>query len=163
MKHLGILTLAALCAVGSISCAQLSRAPEPVASAKPPETATPANGQIAPRLDAKWLSAVVGMPVESSAGAKLGKVQEVIVDGYGQPRFAILSYGGRVAGFGARYVAVPWETVGEMLDRDKLVVNQPVLESAPALASADARNGDWRRDAERYWSAHLALASEVAP
>jgi hypothetical protein len=87
-------------------------------------------------------------------------VQEVIVDGYGRPAFAILSYGAVVAGLGAKYVAVPWETVAEMLDRDRLVVNLPVLQNAPALAGAgaDARNGDWRRDAERYWKGKVASA-----
>jgi len=100
------------------------------------------------------------MPVESSAGATLGRVQDVIVDGYGRPAFAIVSYGGVVAGLGAKYAAIPWETVAEMLDRDKLVVNQPILERAPALAGAgaDARSGEWRRDAKLYWNGKVASA-----
>jgi hypothetical protein len=45
-----------------------------------------------------------------------------------------------------------------MLDRDKLVVDQPVLENAPALAGAgaDARSGAWRRDSELYWRGKVA-------
>jgi hypothetical protein len=98
------------------------------------------------------------MPVESVAGAKLGRVQDVIVDGYGRPAFAILSYGAVVAGLGAKYVAVPWETVADMLDRDRLVVDLQVIQSAPTLASAgaDARDGEWRRDAEHYWKGKVA-------
>jgi hypothetical protein len=125
-----------------------------------PQAAVRENGTVAARLDARWSSAIVGMPVESSGGATLGRVQEVIVDGYGRPAFAILSYGGIVAGLGAKYAAVPWETVAEMLDRDKLVVSQSVLENAPALAGAgaDARSGAWRHDAELYWNGRVAFA-----
>jgi hypothetical protein len=47
-----------------------------------------------------------------------------------------------------------------MLDRDKLVVNQSILEKAPTLsgAGADARNREWRRDAELYWNGTVASA-----
>lgn len=160
MKHLVVLSLTAFCAAFGAGCAHSPQAPALVASMPPPKTATHESERAGARLDAKWLSAIVGMPVESSSGAKLGRVQDVVADGYGRPTFAILSYGAWVAGFGARYVAVPWDTVAEMLDRDKLVVNLQVMESAPTLASAgaDARSGDWRRDSERYWKGKVASA-----
>jgi hypothetical protein len=89
-------------------------------------------------------------------------VQEVVVDGYSRPSFAIVRYGGLVAGLGAKYAAIPWQTVAEMLDRDKLVVNQPLLEKAPTLSGAGAagRSGEWRRDAELYWNGKVASAPE---
>lgn len=160
MKHVLVLPLTAFCVALSAGCVQMPRAREPVAGIVAPQAAVRENGTVAARLDARWSSAIVGMPVESSGGVKLGRVQEVIVDGYGRPAFAILSYGAMVAGLGAKYAAVPWETVAEMLDRDKLVVNQLALEKAPALAgaSADARNGAWRRDAELYWNGRVAFA-----
>jgi hypothetical protein len=100
------------------------------------------------------------MPVENAAGEKLGRVQDLIVDGYGHPAFAILSHGAVVAGLGAKYVAIPWETVADMLDRDRLVVSREIIQNAPTLvsASADARIGDWRRDADRYWKDKVASA-----
>jgi len=160
MKHVIALPLTAFCVALSVGCVQLPRAREPVASMVAPQAAVRENGTTAARLDARWSSAIVGMPVESSGGAKLGRVQDVIVDGYGRPAFAILSYGGMVAGLWAKHAAVPWETVAEMLDRDKLVVSQSVLENAPALAGAgaDARNGAWRHDAELYWHGRVAFA-----
>jgi sporulation protein YlmC with PRC-barrel domain len=160
MKQIMVLALATLCVAVTASCAQTQLAHASLASAPPPAAEARANSPTPARFDAKWSSALVGMPVESVAGEKLGRVQDVIVDGYGRPTFAILSYGGRMAGLGAKYTAVPWETVAELLDRDRLVVNQPVLEKAPALASAgaDARSGDWRRDAEHYWNGRVASA-----
>ena len=161
MKHALALSLTASCLALSVGCVQLPR--ERVPNTVVPLAAAPETQPVAARLDARWLSAVVGMPVESSAGAKLGRVQEVIVDGYGRPTFAILSYGGVVAGLGTKYAAVPWETVAEMLDRDRLVVSQPILEEAPVLAGAgvDARNGAWRRDSKVYWNRKIGAVDEA--
>jgi hypothetical protein len=99
------------------------------------------------------------MAVESSSGATLGRVQEIIVDGYGRPGFAIVSSGG-LAGIGTHYTAIPWTMVAEVLNRDRLVLDRSTLENAPVLASAgaDGRRGEWRLDAERYWSSQIALA-----
>lgn len=160
MKNALFLPTAAFCVALSVGCAQLPRAREPLESAAASQPVVRESGTVAARLDARWLSAIVGMPVASSAGATLGRVQDVIVDGYGHPAFAIVSYGGMVASLGAKYAAIPWQTVAEMLERDKLVVNQPILEKAPTLsgAGADARNGEWRRDAELYWNGKVASA-----
>jgi hypothetical protein len=97
------------------------------------------------------------MPVQNAAGKELGRVQDVVADGYGHSAFAIVSYQG-TRGAVTRYAAVPWLTIAEMLDRDKLVVDQLVLEKDPTLASsgADARNGAWRRDSETYWRGKVA-------
>jgi PRC-barrel domain protein len=160
MKNALVLSLTVFCMALSVGCVPLQPAREPVASVAAPQPVARENGAVDARLDARWLSAVVGMPVESSAGAALGRVQEVIVDGDGHPAFAIVSYGGIGAGLGAKYAAIPWQTVAEMLDRDKLVVNQPILEKAPALSGsgADARSGEWRHDAELYWNGKVASA-----
>jgi sporulation protein YlmC with PRC-barrel domain len=160
MQSASILPLTVFCMALSVGCAQLQPARAPVASVGASQPAAGESRVAGARLDARWLSAVVGMPVESSAGATLGRVQDVIVDGYGRPAFAIVSYGGVVVGLGAKYAAIPWETVAEMLDRDKLMVNQPILEKAPTLsgAGADARSGEWRRDAALYWHGKVASA-----
>ena len=160
MKHVLVLPLALFCMALSAGCAQLPSTREPVASVAPPLPSEHENGVGAARLDARWSSAILGMPVKSSSGATLGRVQEVVVDGYGRPAFAIVRHGGVVAGLGSKYAAIPWPAVAEMLDRDKLVVSEPILQKAPALsgAGAAARNGDWRRDAELYWNGKVASA-----
>lgn len=148
-----LFALAALCAAIGAGCAQVPRQHESVATSAS-QSAMRDNRLPPAKLDAVWSSAVVGMAVQSASGSTLGRVQNVIVDGYGRPRFAILSYGG-MAGLGLKYTAVPWTKVAEMLDRDKLVTDQSSLERAPVLANAgaEARSGEWGRDAERYWNA----------
>jgi sporulation protein YlmC with PRC-barrel domain len=110
----------------------------------------------AARLDAKWVSAVVGMKIVTLAGASLGKVNDVIVDGYGQATFALASYGG-VFGVGTKYTALPWAVVAELLDRDRLVVRRASLENAPQLLKAKPGTDDrqWRVNAEDYWKRTL--------
>jgi len=115
-------------------------------------------------LSAKWVSAIVGMPVETAAGARLGTVKDVIVDGDGHARYAIVSYGG-VMGLGSRSVALPWESVGEMLQSDRLLVDERQLENAPRLAGAkpDSTDTTWRREAEGYWRGRVSLSRATAP
>ena len=159
MKRLIVLFLMAFCVVLSAGCAQLLQLREPAVDTTGAHEVVSDGETIPARLDARWSSALVGMPVESSTGASLGRVQDVVVDGYGHSAFAILSYRG-MADRGTKYAAVPWEVVAEMLNRDRLVVDRLLLEKAPALASsgAEARNGAWRRDAELYWDGKVASA-----
>ncbi len=111
------------------------------------------------RMDAKWVSAVMGMKVVTPAGATLGNVHDVIVDGYGWATFALVSYGGAF-GVGTKYTAVPWAVVAEMLERDRLVVERANLENAPRLLGATPGAGDahWRDDAENYWKGRLGAS-----
>lgn len=115
--------------------------------------------EAAARMDAKWVSAIVGMKLETPAGALLGRVQDVVLDGYGRASFAIVSYGG-VMGIGARYTAIPWAEVAEMLDGDRLLVERSNLESSPLLLSARPApaDKDWRRAAESYWNGKVVAA-----
>jgi hypothetical protein len=55
---------------------------------------------------------------------------------------------------GIKYRAVPWATVAEMLDRNRLLVDRSNLENAPMLPSAKPEPPDenWRREAESYWN-----------
>jgi sporulation protein YlmC with PRC-barrel domain len=114
-------------------------------------------------LDTKWVSALVGMKVETPSGARLGTVKDVIVDGYGHQTYAIISYAGMM-GLGNKYTAVPWVTVGEMLQRDRLLMDQGQLENAPLLSSAkpDSTNRSWRREADSYWRGKLSLGAGSA-
>lgn len=114
-------------------------------------------------LDAKWVSALVGMKVETPSGARLGTVKDVIVDAYGRQTYAIIAYAGMM-GLGKKYTAVPWVTVGEMLQRDRLLMDQAQLENAPLLSSAkpDSANRSWRREADSYWRGKVARGAGSA-
>ncbi len=150
--------LATLCVTGAVSCAQPIREHQTTAVTSP--QVMPALDSVPPRarLDDRWSSALIGMPVANTNGETLGRVYEVIVDGYGHPGFAIVRYGARVPGLNAKYTAIPWKTVADILDRDRLSVDRVTLENAPALANPGARDGEWRSDAERYWRGKVASA-----
>jgi sporulation protein YlmC with PRC-barrel domain len=111
-------------------------------------------------LDAKWVSDLVGMKVETPAGARLGTVKDVIVDGYGRQTYAIIAYAGMM-GLGNKYTAVPWLSVAEMLHRDRLLMYQAQLENAPLLSSSkpDSANISWRHEADSYWRGKVALGA----
>jgi hypothetical protein len=126
-----IISLAASCALAGPGCTQVNSGADAVSA----------------RMDAKWVSAIVGMKVETAAGALFGRVRDVVIDGYGGASFATISYGG-VMGLGVKYTAVPWPTVAEMLDRDRLLVDRSSLENAPMLPSAK-RNPQTRTGAAR--------------
>jgi sporulation protein YlmC with PRC-barrel domain len=145
--------------LASVACVQAQRTEAPSLAQRGSE------GR-ASSLDTKWASALVGMKVESPSGARLGTVKDVIVDGYGRQTYAIISYAGMM-GLGNKYTAVPWVTVGKMLQRDRLLMDQGQLENAPLLSSAkpDSANRSWRREADSYWRSKVALgvASTAVP
>jgi sporulation protein YlmC with PRC-barrel domain len=152
--------LTAACALMGFGCTQVKPESDAVAAAATRAYVNSgADDAATPRMDAKWVSAIVGMKIVTPAGALLGRVQDVVVDGYGRASFAIVSYGG-VMGAGTRYTAVPWATVAEMLDRDRLLVDRSNLENAPLLSSAkpELADKDWRRAAERYWNGKAVAA-----
>ena len=109
-------------------------------------------------LNAKWVSAIVGMKVVSPTGMHLGTVKDVVVDGYGRATYAIISYGGMM-GLGNKYAAVPWASVAEMLQSDRLLVDQAQLEHAPILPDGQPEfvSTSWRRAADNYWRSKVAL------
>jgi hypothetical protein len=159
MRVLRMIPLVALCVLGSVGCSHVKEERDVVAAVAARGAVDSGVDAVTARMDAKWVSAVVGMRIETPAGALLGRVEDVIVDGYGRPGFAIVSYGG-VMGIGTKYTAVPWATVAEMLDRDRLLVDRSNLERAPVLSGAKPEPGieGWRRAAEGYWNTKTAAA-----
>jgi sporulation protein YlmC with PRC-barrel domain len=156
MRLLTTTVLAAAFSIAGFGCTQVKPGRDAVVAATPAPVNHGADVTAA-RMDAKWVSAIVGMKVVTPAGALLGRVQDVVIDGYGRASFAIVSYGG-LMGVGIRYTAVPWATVAEILDRDRLLVDRSNLESSPLLLSAKPEPGDkdWRRAAESYWNGKVA-------
>lgn len=159
MRLLRTILLAGACALIGFGCTHVKSGRDAIAAATTRTSADSGADSAPARLDAKWVSAIVGMQIVTPAGARFGRVQQVVVDGYGRASFAIASYGG-VMGVGTRYTAVPWATVAEMLDRDRLRVERSNLENAPLLLSATPGLGDkgWRRAAESYWNGKVVAA-----
>jgi sporulation protein YlmC with PRC-barrel domain len=122
------------------------------------QSASPVTDGDAPSLSTKWVSSIVGMKVMTPAGAGLGTVRDVVVDGYGRASYAIVAYGGMM-GLGNKYIAVPWVSVAEMLHSDRLLVDRSQLENAPLLAGAkpESANTTWRRAADTYWRGKVAM------
>jgi sporulation protein YlmC with PRC-barrel domain len=151
---------AIMAAVGLANVAH-AQAQSPQASSLPQREMTSITST--PSLNAKWVSALVGMKVETPAGARLGTVKNVIVDGYGRATYAVIAYAGMM-GLGNKYTAVPWLSIAEMLQRDRLLMDQGQLENAPVLPSAkpDPANRSWRREADSYWRGKVALGAGSA-
>ncbi|MGI3777175.1 MAG: PRC-barrel domain-containing protein [Janthinobacterium lividum] len=53
------------------------------------------------------VSGVLGRTVDGSDGQDIGRVVDVLVDGSGQPRAAVIDFGGFM-GLGSRKIAVEW-------------------------------------------------------
>jgi sporulation protein YlmC with PRC-barrel domain len=159
MKLTTITLLTAAFTLTGFGCAQVKPERDAVAAEATRRAVDNGADAATARMDAKWVSAIVGMKIETPAGARLGRVQDVVIDGYGRASFAIVSYGG-VMGVGIQYTAIPWAAVAEMLDRNRLLVERSNLENSPVLLSAkpEPADKDWRRAAESYWSGKVAAA-----
>lgn len=108
------------------------------------------------------VSKVLGTKVQSPAGQKIGKVEDVIVDKESNNiMFAVLSFGGFI-GMGEKYHPVPWSSLDYDEAQNAYVVNytKEQLEQAPAGSVEELTRDDGLnfRDrtyeyykAERYW------------
>jgi hypothetical protein len=79
-------------------------APAPEATPPPPPGAPPKNLQPIFPGDA---TSILGKKVQGAAGEDMGRVVDILVDGEGQPRAAIIDFGGFL-GVGSRKIAVDW-------------------------------------------------------
>jgi sporulation protein YlmC with PRC-barrel domain len=108
------------------------------------------------------VSKVLGTKVQSTAGEKIGKVEDVILDKQSNHiMFAVLSFGGFV-GVGEKYYPVPWAALDYDQNQNAYVVGytKEQLEGAPAGSVEELTRNDGLnfRDqayayykAERYW------------
>jgi sporulation protein YlmC with PRC-barrel domain len=146
-----------------------------------PSTAAPEPGpKSIQRVESKeqlghWKgSQIIGAKVEDLTGKNVGKIEDVMVDASGRVTFAVLSFGGFL-GFGDKWYAVPWGALQIERDRENrdverivLHVTKETLERAPSFSRdrwPDARNGQWARDTQKYWSdtsITMAVKSKLA-
>ncbi len=100
----------------------------------PPETPTPVRpeapasptaygkaGTPAIVLNTQSVQAVLGKEVRSSTGEDMGRLVDVVVDQNGQPRAAIIDFGGFL-GVGSRKIAVDWGVLNFSRGADKGVI-----------------------------------------
>jgi hypothetical protein len=87
----------------------------------PPEVPVPPAAKPTPSavmLDPGDAQAILGKSVRSSAGEDMGRLVDVLVDRDGQPRAAIIDFGGFL-GVGSRKIAVDWSVLKFMRDDKK--------------------------------------------
>ena len=100
------------------------------------ETAVPAPSEaIATVLDEQDVMSVLGLRVRSSAGEDMGRIINVVVDGTGHVRAAVIDFGGFL-GVGNRKIAVDWnalhfEPAGSKDDRITLDLTRDQVKAAP--------------------------------
>lgn len=95
-------------------------------------------------------SKVTGTPVYNTAGERLGKIEDIMLEKVsGKAQYAVLSFGGFL-GIGERYYPIPWEVLKYDPAAGGYVVNldKRVLENAPSYLPDEEVNWDdpaWSR------------------
>ena len=103
----GALVPRVLLPAGLLSAAMLSSVPLAPAQAADPPPPPLATQQMLPATDTLR---VFGRDVKSASGTVVAQIVNVLVNEAGEPRAAILDYGGFL-GVGRRRIAVTWETL----------------------------------------------------
>ena len=96
--RIGWIVLIVLAAILQAAWGQSSQPPEPPA---PPSVTV---------LGSREVQSIVGSEVRSAADEDMGRIVDVLVDGSGQARAAIIDFGGFL-GVGSRKVAVDWKAL----------------------------------------------------
>jgi PRC-barrel domain protein len=110
-------------------------------------------------------SRLVGMEVQTASGHSVGQIKVVVNDLSGNASYAVIAYGATL-NVAAKRTAVPWTTVGPMIQGDKLVMDQSQLEGAPVLSNSqklDPSSGTWSRDANVYWRSVRGRSLDPVP
>lgn len=97
-------------------------------------------------------STLAGDPVVNSAGEKLGKIEEFMIDlENGRLAYSVLSFGGFL-GMGGKLFAIPWKALSLDTEKHEFVLNvdKEILEKAPGF---DKDN--WPDFADRSWGSGI--------
>ena len=96
-------------------------------------------------------SKVIGTTVKDSAGERLGKVEDVVLDKQSNSiLFGVMSFGG-VLGMGEKYHPVPWAALDYNEGENAYVINltKDQLKAAPADSLEELTRNDGRAYADR--------------
>ena len=111
-------------------------------------TEAPAKGAHLQRFAHTDLFSILGKDVHSPSGQAMGRVVDLLVDETGQPRAAIIDFGGFL-GVGTRKIAIDWNSlrfdtgdptkaVGADLDRDEIKAAPEYKDSREVIAIVTA-------------------------
>jgi hypothetical protein len=114
----GAMTCAAtatlLAAIAAQAQTQAPQSEPPKADTAQPEasqtTVPPGTPPSATVFDKSYVQGVLGKDVRSATGEDMGRIIDVVVDSAGEPRAAIIDFGGFL-GVGSRKVAVDWNAL----------------------------------------------------
>ena len=105
-------------------------------------------------------STLEGDEVRNSAGEKLGKVDEIMIDiPSGRVAYAVLSFGG-VLGMGNKLFALPWEIMSVDEDEKCFIVNvdKETLKTAPGFDK-----DHWPDMTDRTWASGIFEHYHASP
>ena len=144
MIHARVLTAASLATFLALPLCAFAQASAP--------TMTPAERHDWER--SHRVSKIIGSDVRNKTGEKIGDIRDLMVDGNGTIKLAIVSTGGFL-GVGDRLHAVPWDvlTLGPK-DDHILDIDKAHLQATPGFTSKTWPNlGDdhWLADNRRYY------------
>ena len=112
-------------------------------------------------------SRIVGTSVRDLNDRRIGRIQDLVLDGRrGEVTYAVVSFGG-VLGVGQKLHAVPWQVLQpENGGRHyTLNVDRETINLAPAFDKAnwpDMTDAKWRMEIERYWSRKVGRGNPPA-
>jgi hypothetical protein len=115
----------------------------PPAADVPTEVPVPPAAKPAPSavmLDTRDAQAILGKSVRSSAGEDMGRLVDVVVDRDGQPRAAVIDFGGFL-GVGSRKIAVDWTMLKFMRDDKKQSIVTVELTKDQVKAAPEFKEG----------------------
>jgi sporulation protein YlmC with PRC-barrel domain len=122
---------------------------EPVQpGAEPPPTLTPGEPDVLVEevgaLETIRVGDLRGTRVQNTAGADIGRIEDVVLDRHGNVAYLALSYGG-ILGIGDKLFAVPWDEV-QWVEGEPYVVVDLSRETLDRLEGFDQREWPQRPD-----------------
>jgi hypothetical protein len=143
---LRILLLCTAAAIAIVNAAYAQETPPPAPVEADPAS-PPRNEESSVSLTAPEPRKLLGTPVQTASGEKLGVIEEVMKDEAAGREFVILRIGAD------QYTAMPLSAVNFLMRDNVLVLDRSRLEGAPQVGN------DWRRhvphdtyaESEAYW------------
>jgi hypothetical protein len=130
---------AAVLAAIAVAQAQSPQSEQPKADpAAPQATVPPGTPPSAKVFDKSYVQGVLGKDVRGATGEDMGRIVDVVVDGAGEPRAAIIDFGGFL-GVGSRKIAVDWNAL-HFSPSDK--PSEVILDSSRHQVKAAPEYGD---------------------
>jgi hypothetical protein len=155
---LRILLICAAAGIAIVNAAYAQDTPPPAPVESNP-AAPPRNEESSVSLTAPEPRKLVGTPVQTASGEKLGAVEDVMKDEVHGREFVILKIGAD------KFVTMPLSAVNLMMRDKVLVLERSRLEGAPNLGADWRRHvsNDAYRQSESYWRTQPETQRSASP